>query len=387
MGLLRLIFASDSVGPLSLWDKFLLKVEFVPLLSMWWVVGFGVATLFFLVLAIVVRPRWWLLLFVPLTLLSIVLGVALSFNIHFHVYKTLGPALGLNPYDSGSADLISHPTGEYHRGVVVSTTIPGKAAGLGDLPAKVWLPPQYFTEKNRTFPVIVLLHGVPGVTVPGISKYSGPDSLFTQVAADDGAQQAAIKKDQPTILIAPVDSPMDADTECVDGIQGKWQTYLAKDVPDWIAGHRRMQTGAEHTAIAGYSMGGYCAQMTALRNPSVYSVSGNLSGASAASHDRGPQALWGNDNLVKRQAEYDSTVIVKTQPASHSVRLWLTIGESDHSEPGLIESQQEFAQVARQQGMTVVQQTMPGDHTFAVWSKAMLQWLPWTIAQLYGQSP
>ena len=67
------------------------------------------------------------------------------------------------------------------------------------------------------------------------------------------------------------------------------------------------------------------------------------------------------------------------------MRLWLTIGESDHSEPGPIESQQEpLPRWRGQHGMTVVQQTMPGDHTFAVWSKAMLQWLPWTIAQLYG---
>ena len=94
---------------------------------------------------------------------------------------------------------------------------------------------------------------------------------------------------------------MDADTECVDGIQGKWQTYLAKDVPDWIAGHRRMQTGAEHTAIAGYSMGGYCAQMTALRNPSVYSVSAT-SPARRPRRTTADRRPWGNDNLVKRQA-------------------------------------------------------------------------------------
>ena len=132
--------------------------------------------------------------------------------------------------------------------------------------------------------MIYLLHGVPGFPTPGVDSYDGPATLFTSANADDPAQLLATSSDQPVVLIAPVISPMEADTECVDGVQGKWQTYLTGDVPAWTASHPRLRTGAQSTAISGYSLGGYCAQVAALRQPDRYGVAGNLSGTVAADY-------------------------------------------------------------------------------------------------------
>lgn len=384
--------AGTDGEPGNLWERLLFKVELIPVTSIWWVVGFGVAALFFLALAIYVRPKKWLFLFIPLMLVFTSLAVGFAVNMKFRAFSTLGPMLGLDPYETGDGGLIDRPEGQYPRGVVVDATIPGRASGLGELPAKVWLPPQWFTEPDRTFPVVYLLHGVPGFAVPGMQPYDGPATLFTSAGADNGAQLAATQRNQPVVLVAPVVSPMDADTECVDGSQGKWQTYLATDLPNWAAAHRRLQTGAEHTAISGYSMGGYCAQMTALRNPSKFSILGNLSGSYAPDYPAnqgGLPSLFGvaDAQVAPIAAQYDSIAIVGSQPASHSVRVWLRIGNQDSSDPGLVASQHKFAEAARAEGMTVVESQVPGGHDFKVWEPGFSAWIQWASALLYGQQP
>ncbi|MFI0433222.1 MAG: alpha/beta hydrolase-fold protein, partial [Candidatus Nanopelagicales bacterium] len=243
--------AGGSDGqPENLRERLLFKIELIPVTSIWWVVGFGVAALFFLALCVYVRPKKWMILFVPLVVLMASLAVGFGVNIKFRAYTTLGPMLGLDLYETGDGGLIEKPEGTYPRGVVVDAKIPGRVSGLGELPAKVWLPPQWFSEPSRTFPVIYLLHGVPGFAVPGLDPNSGPGTLFTSANADNGAQIAATQRDQPVVLVAPVNSPMNADTECVDGSQGKWQTYLATDLTNWVAAHPRMQKGPEHSAIS-----------------------------------------------------------------------------------------------------------------------------------------
>lgn len=374
----------------NLWERLLFKIELVPVTTIWWVVGFGVAALLFLALAVYVRPKKWMILFVPLVLVFTALAVGFAVNLKFHAFTTLGPMLGLNPYETGDDGLIDKPEGTYPRGVVVDATIPGRVSGLGELPAKVWLPPQWFTEPSRTFPVVFLLHGVPGFAVPGLDPNGGPATLFTSANADNGAQLAATQRDQPVVLIAPVNSPMNADTECVDGTQGKWQTYLSTDLINWTGAHPRMQKGPEHTGISGYSMGGYCAQVTALRNPSKFSISGNLSGCFAPDYpdsQGGLAKLFGVDDVKAAEADYDSIAIVQTQPASHSVRVWLRIGTGDNSAPGLIESQQKFAAAARDAGMTVEESKVPGGHDFKVWDPGFAAWIQWCAALLYGQQP
>ncbi len=376
--------------PENLWERLLFKVELVPVTTIWWIVGFGLAALFFLALAIYVRPKKWMILFVPLIVVFTALAIGFGVNMKFHAFTTLGPMLGLNPYETGEGGLIDKPEGTYPRGVVVDATIPGRVSGLGELPAKVWLPPQWFTEPSRTFPVIYLLHGVPGFAVPGLDPNAGPGTLFTSANADNGAQLAATQRNQPVVLVAPVASPMDADTECVDGSQGKWQTYLSTDLVNWTGAHPRMQKGAEHTAISGYSMGGYCAQVTALRNPSKFSISGNLSGNYVPDYpdsQGGIAKLFGVADATATAAAYDSIAIVQTQPDSHSVRIWLRIGTGDNSAPGLMESQQKFANVAREAGMTVEESRVPGGHDFKVWDPGFSAWIQWASALLYGEQP
>ncbi len=369
---------------LSRWESIERQLENLTLISVWWVVGFAVLALGFLALAIFVRPKWWLFLFVPLILASVVLAAATGFNLKFQYIKTVGLLVGLTPYDQGESSQINNPTGSWPRGLVVDATIPGVVSGMGTHPAKVYLPPEYFTEKDRKFPVLYILHGTPGVPVPGLGEDDGPIGLFT--AADiDGAALKAAQDGNPVVLVAPVDSPVSGDSECVDGVQGRWQTYLAEDVVNWTIAQPRFKTGAANTGIAGYSMGGYCAQMTALRNPSKYGVSGNLSGTIKAEGPKGEEALFGSGRGAAEAVNYDSLNIIETKPESRSVTLWLLIGAQDATP--WVTGQQKFAEAARAQGMKVIEQEPVGTHSFPFWTANFRQWIVWTAADLYGNNP
>lgn len=379
-----MVAAQEQVeNKLNLFEVLVRKLEFFDITALWLVIAFGVAALVFLVLAIFAKPRWWLLVLIPSFLVFALITAGLAVNHEFKYKTTVGSLVGLSAYDTGTEDQFLHPQGPQPRGLVVDTKIPGTASGVGDWLAKVWLPPQYFDNKDQTFPVIYMLHGVPTPPNPLIPPDEGPKGIYDPIAADNAAQQAA-SQGHPVILVAVVNSPTNMDTECVNGLKGKWFTYLTEDVPKWTSQYPRFRTGAANTAVGGFSLGGYCAQIAALRNPGVYSIAGNLSGTSKPDATGGDAALFGTDAL-KEAINYDSAHIVQTQPKSHSVRLWLEIGKQD--DPPLVASQQAFAETARKAGMTVVNKQVDGAHTFPVWKAAFAEWIPWAAALLYGDQP
>jgi S-formylglutathione hydrolase FrmB len=385
MSLASMLVAQDQVdNKLNVFEALLRRLEFLDITTIWWPLAFGVLALALIVLAVFAKPRWWLLAIVPAVLVVALIATGLYVNHEFKYKTTLGSLFGLSAYDTGTDENILHPEGPAPRGLVVDTKIPGNVSGVGDWLAKVWLPPQYFEDKNQTFPVVYLLHGVPTPPSPLIPPDEGPKGLYDPIAADNHALEAA-DQGHPVILVAVVNSPTNMDTECVDGVHGNWFTYLTVDVPKWTAQFPRFRQGAANTAVGGYSLGGYCAQIAALRNPSVYSVAANLSGTSKPDAAGGDSSLFGSSEALKEAVNYDSAHVVQTQPKSHSVRLWLEIGKQD--EPQLVASQQAFAATAREAGMTVVTKQIDGAHTFPVWKAAFGEWIPWTAALLYGDTP
>lgn len=367
------------------YQRLIRQFENLSLISVWWLVGFGLAFIVLIVLSVIVRPKWWLFLFIPLTLACLIVGAVFAVNYHYTLYRTLGDALQVPKYDTATpAALQNAEAGKYPRGVVVQESIDGTASGLGSLPADVYLPPQYFDHPDEKFPVIYLYHGIPDVAPPGTPDYGGPASLFTSAMSDDAALVAA-QQGHPVVLVVPVVSPLTADTECVDGVAGKWQTYLSVDVPAWVAKQPRLQTGPANTGMGGYSMGGFCAQVGALRNPDKVSVVGNMSGYNQPTPPKsaGQASLFGNvANLEALVATYNSIHIVETSPASHSVTVWMDIGSSD--DPALLAAQQQFADTARAAGMYVVtNQVSGGVHGFDTWAQAFSDWIPWAAEILH----
>jgi len=112
-------------------------------------------------------------------------------------------------------------------GGVLRLAVPDRGSGFGRSSALAYLPPQYFTEPLRRFPVVYLLHGSPGMPA---------DWLRAGGAEQTGARLAATGR--PTLIVMPAMSHhwLD-DSECVDSLRLKAETHLLRDVLPTVDSH------------------------------------------------------------------------------------------------------------------------------------------------------
>jgi enterochelin esterase-like enzyme len=150
---------------------------------------------------------------------------------------------------------------------VISFTVKGPLSGLtGKIVVQV--PPGYTDQRNATvrYPVIEAFQGIPG---------SSRQWIDTMKLGDVVAQQARAKRMGPALVVSPqTEIPAGVDTECVNGVGNNPQleTWLAKDVPNWVARTFRVQTHRAAWATIGLSAGGWCAAMVAMLHPAQFSA-------------------------------------------------------------------------------------------------------------------
>jgi enterochelin esterase-like enzyme len=161
----------------------------------------------------------------------------------------------------------------------------------------VLLPPGYDPRSPRRYPVVEAFHGLPGTVsswLSGMHAQAALDGLVT-------ARQLA-----PSILVLPqANIPYRLDSECVDGPPGtpQTETWLATDVPHFVASHFRVRLDRASWATAGYSEGAFCAALVGMHHPGVFGAALVLGGyfRPIFSLDYQPfpvHALPSRDNLV-----------------------------------------------------------------------------------------
>jgi enterochelin esterase-like enzyme len=127
----------------------------------------------------------------------------------------------------------------------------------------VWTPPQYSEPqfKSYRFPVMVLLHGVPGSPSSWVEGGGMPGSIATLMA------EGTVK---PAIVVIPVIDPGGLDTDCSDTPTHKNATWLARDVPQLIDNQFRSLTDARAWGLIGFSTGGLCSVKLAMQFPHTF---------------------------------------------------------------------------------------------------------------------
>jgi len=138
------------------------------------------------------------------------------------------------------------------------------------------LPNDYYSNTDRSYPVLYLFHGM-----------GGNNNDWTSQGNAKQAVQDAIKNDviAPMIVVMP-----DAfNTFYVDGYQNglKYETYFWTEFLPFIESTYRIDASRETRFIAGLSMGGFGASYYAFSYPDkftyCYSMSGAVEGVGAAS--------------------------------------------------------------------------------------------------------
>jgi Putative esterase len=148
----------------------------------------------------------------------------------------------------------------------------------------VWLPPQYGAKEfaHTRFPVIEVLHGIPG----------SPHSFLRDMRLGRiMQQQIAAGRAEPAILVLPTITPDRVDTGCAD-VPGRSKvgTWLADDVVRTISRNFRTLPAPHGWAVMGISTGGYCAARLALAYPHTFAAGAALAPDDPAHGVRSP--LW-----------------------------------------------------------------------------------------------
>jgi len=273
-------------------------------------------------------------------------------------------------------------------GYLFQTTVTGAHSHLVR-DVYVYLPPQYFQKPyaHYRFPVIELLHGSPGnpqawVDVMGVIptflsllETHPADAAVLVMPDTDGGQQYAL--------------------QCLNnpgGIQD--MTFVAKDVPDYIARLVRVQPPGRAWGLAGYSEGGYCTANIALQEPERYGAAGVMSGYFAPILSQVPAGnkpggkpylvnVFGDNpalRFINTPREYVTRVPVYLQfPA-----FWLAAGAQDRAD---VDAAANFRQLLQTRLANVPFVIIPGGgHQGSVWRAALGPMLSWMTPQVAEQA-
>ncbi|MGW7104289.1 alpha/beta hydrolase [Streptomyces sp. NPDC054838] len=156
-------------------------------------------------------------------------------------------------------------------GVIEKVTVHGARSGA-DVPAYVYLPPEYFQKgnENRRFPTAVVLTGFPGMAENLIKGLDYPKKAWALVKE---------KKTRPMILVMMRPTTESArNSQCIDVPGGpQSETFFAADLPKAVSATYRTGAAASGWAVIGDSTGGYCALKLALQHPESYAAGVGLS--------------------------------------------------------------------------------------------------------------
>jgi enterochelin esterase-like enzyme len=339
------------------------------------------------------------LAFIP----AMVFGIA-AVNKYYDYYQTWGAlysdlsgqttsiphltAAGLGKGTAGSVKGIIAGSGDAQidaeYGVIFSTAITGRHSHISRQ-ALIYLPPQYFRKAyaNYRFPAIELLHGSPGDPSAWVNVMNVVP-IYLQAMASGKAD--------PAVLVMPdTDGGLQYGLQCLNdpgGLQD--MTYVAEEVPDWVAANLRVQKPGQAWGVAGYSEGGYCAANIALQHANLFGYAGSLSGYFAPVESQVPaNGKPGGKPIDVFEFARNKKLLTLNSPDEYITRVstavsvplfFLAAGAAD---AGDVQAAETFKQELVLRDADVPLDIVPGGgHQATVWRAALTPMLEWMTPQL-----
>ena len=273
-------------------------------------------------------------------------------------------------------------------GYLFQTTVTGARSPLVRN-VYVYLPPQYFQKAyaHYRFPVIELLHGSPGDPEAWVDVLGVLPTFLNLLEAHPG--------DAAVLVMPDTDGGLQYALQCLNdpgGIQD--MTFVAQDVPGYIARLIRVQPPGRAWGLAGYSEGGFCAANIALQEPERYGAAGVMSGYFAPILSQVPTGNkpGGKPYLVNVFRGNPALQIINT-PEEYVTRVpisdplpafWLAAGTQDRADTDAAAA---FRQLLQTRLANVPFVIIPGGgHQASVWRAALGPMLNWMTPKLAEQA-
>ena len=285
-------------------------------------------------------------------------------------------------------------------GYLFQTTITGQRSRLAR-DVYVYLPPQYFQKAyaHYKFPAVELLHGSPGNPQAWLSALDVIPTYLSLLGAHPG--------DAAVLVMPDTDGGQQYGLQCLNNPGGlQDMTFVAQDVPDYLARLVRIQAPGPAWGVAGYSEGGYCAANIAMQEPARFGAAGILSGYFAPIQSQVPAGNkpGGKPVTVNVFAGHPALQLLNS-PSAYitraplSVRLpafWLAAGAQDTQDVSAAASFRQQVLTRLQVQNRLLLQNRPldvpfmvvpdGGHQGSVWRAALGPMLAWMTPQLAAQA-
>jgi enterochelin esterase-like enzyme len=269
-------------------------------------------------------------------------------------------------------------------GLDFTATISGRNSHISRQ-ALVYLPPQYFSKDyaDYRFPVIELLHGSPGQPSAWVNVMNVVP-IYLQAMASGKAD--------PAVLVMPdTDGGQQYGLQCLNdpgGLQD--MTYVAEEVPDWVAANLRVQKPGIAWGVAGYSEGGYCAANIALQHPNLFAYAGSLSGYFSPVQSQVPANGKPNGKPIDVfEFARDKKLLALNSPDEYVTRVPITASvpqfflAAGAADAGDVQAAETFRQELVLRDADVPLDIIPGGgHQASVWRAALAPMLDWMTPQL-----
>lgn len=171
---------------------------------------------------------------------------------------------------TGSPVILSGP----QTGTVILETIPAPSLAnsvLGEpdqQPVAVYLPPSYYKETEKRYPVIYFLPGYEDTLAAYLKGYIG--GYYFKKSMNSNITQGRMKE----VIMVMVNgfNILEGSFFQNSPVTGNWEDFVIRDVVNYIDANYRTLPNADSRALVGLSMGGYGALHLSMRHPSVFSV-------------------------------------------------------------------------------------------------------------------
>nr|WP_246324675.1 alpha/beta hydrolase-fold protein [Petropleomorpha daqingensis] len=343
-----------------------------PVVYAW--VGTGVLALLLLGLGWR-RQRWWIRSLAVAGALLVVLGAADGIDTVFGAYPTVATALQVAPRDQVPASAVLGPTPTPPaalpaHGDVTQVVIPATRSGFPARPAWLYVPPAYLVAHHPLLPVLVLINGQPGGPRDWLDGGRLAQRMDAFAAAHHGLAPVVVMPDGTGGQLA---NPL-----CTDSALGRADTYLSQDVVSWVSTHLQVTPDHAGWAVGGLSYGGTCALQLAVAHPDLFPTFFDASGQEAptlGSHARTVEVAFGGNAQAFAAINPLQELARRSYAGSAG---FLAVGAQDSR---YLPQQRAVAAAARNAGMAITTEEVPGTHEWRVWGQALQDALPWLAAR------
>jgi S-formylglutathione hydrolase FrmB len=262
-------------------------------------------------------------------------------------------------------------------GALRRAVIPGTGSGFHSREAYIYLPPAYQSAPRPALPVLVLFSGQPGGPADWLTGGALRSRLDRFASAHAGVA--------PVVVVVDPNGSAAGNTLCMDSRIAQADTFLARDVPEWIKKTLDVDPDPRQWAVGGFSYGATCALQMVTRHPEVYNAalafSSEKEPSLAKERDKTIQAAFGGDTAA---FERQTPLQLMMERGFEGSAVYFGAGERDHEFIGYMDL---LSAAARNAGFAVEARRIPNaGHSWDTASKGLPGGLDF-LAKRWGIRP